>query len=113
MVLVVGGRASGKRTYVEGLGYTAADMADGVFDGRPVLLNLQDALVGDGRTPDQIAAALADKQVIACSEVGNGIVPIDATERAWRETVGRTCNLLAENADRVVRMVCGIPVILK
>ena len=113
MILVVGGRASGKRTYISGLGFSPDDMADGVFDEKPVLLNLQDLLRNDLRDPEEIAALLADKQVVSCCEVGNGIVPLDPAERAWRETVGRTSNLLAEHADTVVRMVCGIPQILK
>ena len=113
MILVVGGQASGKRSYVRTLGYSDGDMADGVFDASPVMLNLHDALRGDSRTPDELASVLGDKMVITCCEIGNGIVPLDKDERAWRERVGRTCNLLDERADSVVRMVCGIPVVLK
>ena len=113
MILVVGGLASGKRTYLARLGFSSDDMADGVIDGHSALLNLHDALIGDEREPGQIAQALADKQAITCCEVGSGIVPLDPVERAWRERVGRTCNILAEQADSVVRMVCGIPVVLK
>ena len=46
-------------------------------------------------------------------EVGMGVVPMDAGERIWRERVGRTCSMLASQATRVVRMVCGIPTIIK
>ena len=120
MIVVVGGRASGKRTYVRSLGYTEAEMADGVLDARPVLLNLQDLMAPGNESafteessPEQIAAALADKSVITSCEIGNGIVPVDAAERAWRERVGRTLNILADQADSVVRLVCGIPVVLK
>ena len=42
-----------------------------------------------------------------------GVVPMDAGERIWRERVGRTCSMLASQATRVVRMVCGIPTIIK
>jgi adenosylcobinamide kinase/adenosylcobinamide-phosphate guanylyltransferase len=42
-----------------------------------------------------------------------GVVPMDAWERIWRERVGRTCGKLASQATRVVRMVCGIPTIIK
>ena len=113
MILVVGGYANGKRTYVQGLGFASDQMADGVFDDLPVLLNLQDAIAGDSRTPEQIADALVSKEAVMCCEVGSGIVPIEADERAWREKVGRTCTILADRADSVVRMVCGIPVTLK
>ena len=115
MVIVVGGYASGKRTYVKSLGYEDVDMSDGVLDERPVLLNLQDLIAaasGDVQ-PEALAQSVADKEVVTCCEVGNGIVPLDPGERAWREQVGRTLNILSERADSVVRMVCGIPVTLK
>ena len=115
MVIVVGGYASGKRTYVKSLGYEDVDMSDGVLDERPVLLNLQDLIAaasGDVQ-PEALAQSVADKEVVTCCEVGNGIVPLNPGERAWREQVGRTLNILSERADSVVRMVCGIPVTLK
>ena len=51
--------------------------------------------------------------VILCNEVGSGVVPMDREERAWRERVGRTCCALAEQAERVERLFCGIPTVLK
>ena len=113
MIVVVGGRASGKRTYVESLGYGQADMADGVLDEKPVLLNLHELMAHDDREPELIVSDLVGKQVVTCCEIGSGIVPLDPVERAWRERVGRTVNLLSEHADTVVRLVCGIPVTLK
>lgn len=44
---------------------------------------------------------------IICDEVGMGIVPADAFERQYRETVGRCCCMLAGKAERVERIVCG------
>ena len=38
----------------------------------------------------------------------NGIVPIDSFEREYRERTGRILVKLAEQADEVVRVVCGI-----
>ena len=63
-------------------------------------------------TPELIER-LAAKAIVTCSEVGAGIVPLDAQERAWREAVGRMSCELASQAETVVRMVCGIPVVLK
>ena len=51
--------------------------------------------------------------VILCDEVGCGVVPMDSADRAWRERVGRTCCALAERADKVVRLYCGIPSMIK
>ena len=38
---------------------------------------------------------------------------MDKTERAWREGVGRTMVKVAEQADKVIRVFCGLPVVLK
>ena len=39
-------------------------------------------------------------------EIGNGIVPLDAFEREYREQTGRAEILLAKKADEVVRVIC-------
>lgn len=46
--------------------------------------------------------------VIICDEVGNGIVPMEAFERAYRERTGRILVMLAKEAEEVVRVICGI-----
>lgn len=46
--------------------------------------------------------------VVICDEVGCGLVPVDAFERAWREKVGRVCCYFAGEARQVIRVVCGI-----
>lgn len=51
--------------------------------------------------------------VIVCREIGCGLVPVDEFERGYRETAGRICTCLAGYADRVERIVCGIPMLLK
>ena len=77
------------------------------------MLYALEELVREGPLDESAFAALTAKEVVACAEVGSGVVPLDPDERAWRELVGRTCNRLAEQADHVVRMVCGIPTQLK
>ena len=47
------------------------------------------------------------------TEVGGGVVPMDAGERAAREAAGRLACLLAARAGCVVQMFCGIPTVLK
>lgn len=112
MILVVGGIASGKRTYVGSLGFGEDQMAAGVLDEKPVLLDLHE-LLRNGELPESDFERVAGKQVVSCCEVGSGVVPLDRVERDWRDVVGRTCRALAGRADTVVRMVCGIPVVLK
>ena len=46
--------------------------------------------------------------IVISDEIGNGIVPVDAFEREYRERTGRILVRLAEEADEVVRVICGI-----
>ena len=102
MILVVGGLASGKRTYAASLGFPVEGI---VIDAHELVRVSQD----DAALADELARAA----VVTCAEVGLGIVPIDRQERAYRERVGRLTCELSSRADAVVRMVCGIPQVLK
>lgn len=51
--------------------------------------------------------------IMICDEIGNGIVPIEAEERIYRERTGRILEQLAAQADEVVRVVCGIGLKIK
>lgn len=59
------------------------------------------------------ADALAMYDVVLMTEVGGGLVPVDPVERAAREDAGRLSILLAERADEVYRVFCGIAKRLK
>ena len=114
MILIVGGLASGKREYVKNtFGFSDEDMADAALDGRPVLYNLQKLVAAGPDSIETLLPALLSKEVVICNEVGSGVVPIDRTERAAREAVGRLCVDLAERAEKVVRLCCGIPTVIK
>lgn len=47
-------------------------------------------------------------KIIICNDITQGLVPMDKTDRAWREAVGRCITFLAANADEVYRVFCGI-----
>ena len=51
--------------------------------------------------------------IVTCDEVGCGVVPVEPAQRARREAVGRLCCRLAERAERVERIFCGLPMVLK
>ncbi len=114
MILIIGGLASGKRDYVKNeYGYRDADMADGLLDRRPVLYNLQRLVFSAPDAIEALLPALLNKDVVICNEVGSGVVPVDKAERTAREATGRLCVALAERADKVIRLVCGIPTVIK
>lgn len=50
---------------------------------------------------------------IISTEIGSGIIPADKHEREWREAVGRALCVLADFANVVVRVSCGIPTAIK
>ncbi len=111
MILILGGESAGKRTFVRSLGYGDGDMADAVLDGRPVVFHAERlAAAGD---LEGLLEALAQKEVVICNEVGCGIVPLEPEQRLAREAAGRLTARLAQRAVSVVRLVCGIPTVLK
>lgn len=48
------------------------------------------------------------KLIIISDEIGNGIVPLDAFERKYREETGRLLIEIASASETVVRVSCGI-----
>ena len=102
MLFITGPLYSGKRTFARN------------FRGS-VIADVQDA-AAETQTPEQLETLvreLAEYDIVIATEVGGGVVPMDAEERAGREAAGRLACLLAERADCVVQMFCGIPTVLK
>ena len=70
--------------------------------------------LAENRTPEELevdAMEFVEKHpevILICDEIGNGIVPVDAFERTYREQTGRILIRLAQKADEVVRVLCGI-----
>ena len=51
--------------------------------------------------------------VVVADETGCGVVPIEQNDRAWREAAGRALCVLAQKAETVTRVICGIGVRIK
>lgn len=114
MILVIGGLSSGKRNFVKKeYSFSDTDMADGVLDGHEVIYNLQNIIFNASDSIDVLLPALLQKKIVICNEVGSGVVPIDKSERAAREATGRLCVALAEHAEKVIRVCCGIPTVIR
>lgn len=62
---------------------------------------------------ETLAQELSRYPVVIATEVGGGVVPLDARERAAREAAGRLNCLLSARADTVVRVFYGLPLVLK
>ena len=51
--------------------------------------------------------------IIISDEVGSGVVPAETESIRYREHVGDVLRFAARSADRVYKVICGIPVLLK
>ncbi len=51
--------------------------------------------------------------IIVSNEVGNGIVPVHALARRFRDLLGLANQMVATKADKVIFMQMGIPVVIK
>ena len=68
--------------------------------------------LSEGRTKEELLKILEKNenlQLLISDEIGYGLVPVDDLEREYREFHGRVMTELAEKADCVERVVCGIP----
>lgn len=107
MILITGPLYSGKREYACALlGCGPEELA-----GRAVW-DAQDR-AADCADLNALADELARFEVVIATEVGGGVVPVDPAQRAAREAAGRLSCLLAQRAQRVVRVLCGLPLVLK
>lgn len=109
MVLIIGGACQGKTAYAQEHFKTEYPIIDEYH------LKVREQLK-EGKDPLKEAEILLGEKencVIISNEVGYGLVPIDAFERAYREAVGRVNCYLAEKASQVIRIVCGIGMNIK
>lgn len=113
MILVIGGYRQGKLDYArDNLGVT--DVNDGCFGEADCIYNLA-SMVDDEAFESKLRSYVDSHPdcVIICDEVGGGIVPLKESDRVHREKVGRTCCMLAKDAEAVYRVFCGIGVKIK
>ncbi len=99
MLFITGPLYSGKRTFAKPFGGRK------IYKVKPLAANAESL--------PALADELAQYDVVTATEVGGGVVPIDPAQRAAREAAGRLACLLAERADCVVQMFCGLPTVLK
>lgn len=122
MKLIIGGYAQGKLAFVRNQ-YGAEQCL--VWDGelpekiseseKLVVINhfhnwVKDCMIKGGSPEAETDRFLENFSdcIILCDEIGNGIVPMEAFEREYRERTGRIVVELAKKAEEVVRVICGI-----
>ncbi|MGN0170213.1 MAG: bifunctional adenosylcobinamide kinase/adenosylcobinamide-phosphate guanylyltransferase [Lachnospiraceae bacterium] len=124
MKLVIGGYAQGKLGYVlQQLPENGYVVFDGILPDENTMISNDKILIINhfhdwirqqilqGEDPEEGFRQFIEKGrecVIISNEIGNGIVPVDRTEREYREKTGKILNQLAKQSDEVVRVICGI-----
>lgn len=107
MIFVTGPLFAGKEEYIK----SVLRLTDAEF--RACAVRDVHLLAGDAENINALADKLCSYRIVIADEVGGGVVPIDAKQRRDREAAGRLACLLAERADAVVRVCCGLPQVLK
>lgn len=107
MTFITGPLWSGKREFAcRLLGCTREELAArAVWDVQVLAAGCRDL--------EALADRLAAREVVILTEEGGGVIPADPAQRAAREAAGRLACLLAGRADCVVRVFCGLPLVLK
>lgn len=126
MILITGGSYQGKKAFAaELLDCSPAEFADGRecahsdLYGKKCITDyhiLIRRLISSGKDPVEFTQRLCEDSsdtIIVMDEIGCGIIPLERSERIWREAVGRCGCIIADNSETVVRMVCGIPTVIK
>lgn len=126
MKMITGGAFQGKTSYaVHNFGILAENIKDGEkcgFDevfGAKCIVNyhlLVKRLIDNGIEPMEFTEQLCSENsdtVVIINEIGCGIVPIEKSERIWREQVGRCGCIIAGKSQEVVRVIGGIGVVIK
>lgn len=122
MRLVIGGYAQGKLDYVLQRYYLRDDMvwegslpADKTGQADTIVINHLHNWVKqrilDGACPEEEILSFVEQFndcIVISDEIGNGIVPVDPIEREYRERMGRILIQLADRAEGVERVICGI-----
>lgn len=107
MILITGPLYSGKREFAQKLLKCSEEELK-----RRAIWDVQE-LAAESTDLTALADRLAEKEVVIATEVGGGVVPLEKRQRMAREAAGRLTCLLAERADTVVRVFCGLPMVLK
>lgn len=124
MILIIGGAFQGKSSYAKERFPKIHSWADGESCAYEEIFSCE-GIVHFHRFVqrflelgclDELPKRLAEenpKIVVITDELGYGVVPMEASDRAWREKTGRLCTRIAARSEEVHRVVCGIGMVIK
>ena len=122
MILIIGGSYQGKLDFArERFGLTDADIqicdenTDAIDFTRRCIAYIDRFALNRVRSGAEPAEAFTadfgrfQDMIFISNDISGGVVPVDPVLRAWREACGRMNLRLANAADEVWRLFCGIP----
>ena len=121
-ILIVGGACQGKREYAQkafGLNEREILPWNEEREETSCIADLHlrvRACLEKGLTQQEVLEKLlpfCQGKIVLCDDIFCGVVPLGALERQWREVTGRLLCRLAQEADSVIRMHCGLPQAVK
>ena len=121
-ILIVGGACQGKREYAQkafGLNEREILPWNEEREAASCIADLHlrvRACLEKGLTQQEVLEKLlpfCQGKSVLCDDIFCGVVPLGALERQWREVTGRRLCRLAQEADSVIRLKCGLPQSIK
>ena len=108
MKFITGGAFQGKLEYAEkkygaddDSSVDAAVSSAEQMAAAKIVYNLQD-YIREHQSGGQCALpVMRPDAIVICDEVGSGVIPVEKSEREFREAAGRACCELARNAESV------------
>lgn len=124
MEMIIGGAFQGKAAYAEkmypGIHWKAGgELTEEELFRAEGVLGFHEFIrreMKEGKDTEGLAGELISRNpeiILVTDEVGYGVVPVDSFDRAYRERVGRISTELAAYSKKVVRLVCGIGMVIK
>lgn len=126
MIMITGGAFSGKKDYAKKrFGFSDDDILNGgncsleavfsakcIADYQLIVKRLLEENA-DVRGFTERLCIENPNAVVIINEIGAGIIPLEKSDRIWREETGRSGCLIARNSSEVIRLACGIPTTIK
>ncbi|MGG7077508.1 bifunctional adenosylcobinamide kinase/adenosylcobinamide-phosphate guanylyltransferase [Clostridium sardiniense] len=124
MILVFGGAYNGKLAYVkekynldeEDIFYCNSDninLEKKVICGFHIFVR---NMILENKSPLEYIKSNMDKlkdKIIITDDIGLGIVPIEKTDRIWRDEHGKSIQYISSKSKKVIRIFLGIEKVLK
>lgn len=126
MIMITGGAFSGKKDYAKKrFGFSDEEILNGencsleaVFSAKCIadFQLIVKRLLEENADVQAFTERLCKENpnaVVIINEIGAGIIPLEKSDRIWREETGRSGCLIARNSSEVIRLACGIPTTIK